>query len=146
MSQEEFLNKCLQFDLDNKYTDERYKYLTTEQTASMDLIDYFSLRIIREGSSKSLVLRRRSSYIDYNIVESITIIGLSSVQDPEPVEAVENKSQYKIDLTGYEAIDINVLLGSDNPSLIGVELQEAISCGKSRRSSRVMSRSLLDVY
>jgi len=146
MDQEEFLNHCLQFALDNCHTDERYAYLTTQQTASLDLIDYFSLRFDREASSKRLVLRRRNSYIDYNIMESITVIGLSSNHDPEPVDVVANDNYYTINLSGYEAVDIVIMLGSDNPSLLTVELQETVSCGKSRRSSRVMPRTIQDDY
>ena len=141
MEEDEFLNECLQFALENANTDDRYAYLMTQQTASLDLIDYYSLRFSGEIPDKNLVMRRRDSYLDYNVVENITVVGLSSKNDPEPVEVVSHDGNCTVNLGSYEAIDIIVMLGSTNPTLLTVELQETISCGRTRRSPRVMSRS-----
>jgi len=79
-------------------------------------------------------------------MENITVIGLSADRDPEPADVFSNCDHHTIDLAGYIAVDIIVMLGSDNPSLLTIELQETISCGKTRRSSRVMPRSIQDDY
>ncbi len=140
----EFLNKCLQFALTNCDSDDRYAYLKTEQTASLELKDYYSLKIIRESLSKKLTMKRRNSYLDYNTVENITAIGLSTDREPEPVEVYSHEGRHMINLDGYDAIDVIVMLASDNPSLLTVELQEYVPTGRSRRSSRVVSRVLQD--
>tara|TARA_B100001093_G_C26572518_1_gene903556 strand:+ start:205 stop:657 length:453 start_codon:yes stop_codon:yes gene_type:complete len=144
LDQDDFLNKCLQFALDNSDVDDRYAYLANQHTASLDLIDYFSLKFHRDGPSKRLSMKRRNRYLDYNIIENITAIGLSHAHDPEPVDVDKIKDINNINVSDYEAIDVIVILGSDNPSLVTIELQETISCGRSRRSPRVMPRSLDD--